>query len=128
MILDGEEEVGSPYLPDAIDRYRDLLEADLMLIIDGPRHPSDAPTVVFGARGIPDEVRPLLDAVPDYEPRRMHELAIGAPDSVGTSLQTALQYPSLNVRGMASAWVGEDVRTRDRKSNGPPASQARAPA
>jgi len=166
VILDGEEEAGSPNLPQAIRQYRDRLEADLMLIIDGPRHPSDAPTMRFGARGImtlrlvtygpaeplhsghygnwapnpaqrlasllasmkdewgrvtipgfydgieiPPEVRPLLDAVPDDEPGLLRELAIGAPDSVATSLQSALQYPSLNVRGMGSGWIGTDVRT-----------------
>jgi acetylornithine deacetylase/succinyl-diaminopimelate desuccinylase-like protein len=166
VILDGEEEAGSPNLAPAIQRYRELLEADLMLIIDGPRHQSDAPTMRFGARGIttlrlitygpirpqhsghfgnwapnparrlvhllasmtdewgrvtipgfydgieiPDHIRPLLDAVPDNEPGLMHELAFAAPDSVGASLQEALQYPSINIRGMASAWVGSDVRT-----------------
>jgi acetylornithine deacetylase/succinyl-diaminopimelate desuccinylase-like protein len=30
---------------------------------------------------------------------------------VGASLQEAVQYPSLNVRGMRSAWVGEEART-----------------
>ncbi len=166
VILDGEEEAGSPNLPQAIRQYRDRLEADLMLIIDGPRHPSDAPTMRFGARGImtlrlvtygpaeplhsghygnwapnpaqrlasllasmkdewgrvtipgfydgieiPSGVRPLLDAVPDDEPGLLRELAIGAPDSVAASLQAAIQYPSLNVRGMGSGWIGADVRT-----------------
>jgi acetylornithine deacetylase/succinyl-diaminopimelate desuccinylase-like protein len=30
---------------------------------------------------------------------------------VGASLQESVQYPSLNVRGLASAWVGDEVRT-----------------
>lgn len=166
VVLDGEEEAGSPSLSPAVRRYRDRLQADAMLIIDGPRHFSDAPTMRFGARGImtlrlvtygpaaplhsghygnwapnparrlaqllasmtdewgrvtipgfydgitiPDDIRPLLDAVPDDEPRLMRELGFAAPDSVGASLQEALQYPSLNIRGMASAWVGPDVRT-----------------
>jgi len=51
LILDGEEEAGSPNLGPAIPRYRDKLAADLMVILDGPRHPSGRPTVVFGARG-----------------------------------------------------------------------------
>ena len=51
VILDGEEEAGSPNLVPAIQRYRDKLAADLLLIFDGPLHQSDHPTVVFGARG-----------------------------------------------------------------------------
>lgn len=52
VILDGEEEAGSPSLVPAIAKYRELLTADAMLILDGPVHPSDKPTLVFGARGI----------------------------------------------------------------------------
>lgn len=52
VILDGEEEAGSPNLTPAIGRYRDKFQADLMLILDGPAHPSGRPTLVFGARGI----------------------------------------------------------------------------
>ncbi len=52
VILDGEEEAGSPSLVPAIARYRDLLKADAMLILDGPLHPSERPTLVFGARGL----------------------------------------------------------------------------
>jgi acetylornithine deacetylase/succinyl-diaminopimelate desuccinylase-like protein len=52
VILDGEEEASSPSLVPAIDRYRDKLRADLMIIFDGPIHSSARPTVVFGARGI----------------------------------------------------------------------------
>jgi acetylornithine deacetylase/succinyl-diaminopimelate desuccinylase-like protein len=52
VVLDGEEEAGSPSLVPAIARYRQQLEADAMLILDGPLHPSEKPTLVFGARGI----------------------------------------------------------------------------
>ncbi|HLE72276.1 MAG TPA: M20/M25/M40 family metallo-hydrolase, partial [Vicinamibacteria bacterium] len=51
VILDGEEEAGSPSLVPAIQRYREKLKADLMLILDGPIHPSNRPTLVYGARG-----------------------------------------------------------------------------
>ena len=51
VILDGEEEAGSPNLAPAIPPHRDKLAAELMVILDGPRHPSGRPTVVFGARG-----------------------------------------------------------------------------
>jgi len=52
VILDGEEEAGSPSLVPAIAKYRDKLSADMMLIFDGPIHTSNRPTIAFGARGI----------------------------------------------------------------------------
>src|SRR5690606_26356757 len=52
VILDGEEEAGSPNLVPAIGRYREKLAADLMIILDGPQHPSGRPTIAYGARGI----------------------------------------------------------------------------
>jgi len=52
VIIDTEEEMGSPNLPEAVVANRDLLAADMLLIFDGPPHPSNKPTVGFGARGI----------------------------------------------------------------------------
>ena len=52
VILDGEEEAGSPSLVPAIAKYREKLAADLMVILDGPQHPSGRPTIAYGARGI----------------------------------------------------------------------------
>ena len=52
VVLDGEEETGSPSMLAAIAQYRDKLRADAMIILDGPVHPSGRPTVNFGARGI----------------------------------------------------------------------------
>lgn len=166
VVLDGEEEMGSPSLTAAIARYRDKLRASLLLILDGPVHPSGRPTLAFGARGIVtvdltvygpkmalhsghygnwipnpairlaqllatmkdeqgrtiipgfyDAVPPLtpaqrqvLKSVPDDEPALLKLFGVAHPDSVGESLQEALQYPSLNVRGMRSGYV-EEPRT-----------------
>ncbi len=52
VILDGEEEKSSAPLPEAVKQYRDLLEADFLVIADGPVHSSGQPTVVYGCRGI----------------------------------------------------------------------------
>jgi acetylornithine deacetylase/succinyl-diaminopimelate desuccinylase-like protein len=52
VILDGEEEAGSPSLVPAIGQYREKLAADLMVILDGPQHSSGRPTIAYGARGI----------------------------------------------------------------------------
>lgn len=52
VILDFEEEIGSPHLGPAVNRHKEKLAADMMLIMDGPRHISNEPTLTFGARGI----------------------------------------------------------------------------
>ncbi len=166
VVLDGEEEAGSPNLVPAIDRYRGRFAADAMLILDGPLHQSGRPTVSFGARGIlplelivygprvplhsghygnwapnpavrlaqllasmkgPDgrvlipgfydgieftpEERAALEAVPDDLPALRRALGFAEADRVGESLQEAIQFPSLNVRGLESAWVGAEART-----------------
>jgi acetylornithine deacetylase/succinyl-diaminopimelate desuccinylase-like protein len=52
VVLDGEEEAGSPSMLAAIARYREKLGADVIIILDGPIHPTGRPTLTFGARGI----------------------------------------------------------------------------
>jgi acetylornithine deacetylase/succinyl-diaminopimelate desuccinylase-like protein len=52
FLLEGEEEQGSAHLGDILDKYRDLLKADLMLICDGPAHASGQYQLVYGARGV----------------------------------------------------------------------------
>jgi acetylornithine deacetylase/succinyl-diaminopimelate desuccinylase-like protein len=166
VIVDTEEELGSPHLAAAVQQHRDLLAADFMVILDGPPHTNGAPTLSFGARGIVDltltvygprvmqhsghwgnyvpnpalrlaqvlasmkdehgrvtipgfydgvsidaESRRVLEAVPEDIPALHRRLGIAAPDRVASSPQEAIQYPSLNVRGLRSAWVGEDART-----------------
>jgi acetylornithine deacetylase/succinyl-diaminopimelate desuccinylase-like protein len=52
VIMDFEEELGSPHLPNAVMQYKNELAADMLIIFDGPRHVSNQPTLSFGARGI----------------------------------------------------------------------------
>lgn len=52
------------------------------------------------------EDRALLARTGDDEPALLKKLGIAKPEQVGANLQEALQYPSLNVRGMAAAGVG----------------------
>ncbi|MEJ2128576.1 MAG: M20/M25/M40 family metallo-hydrolase [Woeseiaceae bacterium] len=166
VIIDTEEELGSPHLAAAIEREQELLAADFLLIFDGPPHASNKPTVSFGARGIAtvtletygprvaqhsghygnflpnpvfdlarilaslkdsegrvtvpgfydgisisDSERQLLEAVPDDEAAILAAAGVARPDGVAPSLQEALQYPSLNVRGIRAAWVGDESRT-----------------
>lgn len=51
LLLDGEEERGSPTVGRLLDEYGDLLQADLMLFCDGPMHQSRRSQLVFGVRG-----------------------------------------------------------------------------
>ena len=166
VIVDTEEEMGSPNLPAAVDGHRDLLAADMLVIFDGPPHVSGRPTLDFGARGIATisltvhgprlpqhsghygnylpnpavrlaqiiasmkddrgrvtipgfydgvslDVATLqqLASVPDDEAALLDRLGVSEPDAVAGSLQQAIQFPSLNVRGMRSAWVGSESRT-----------------
>lgn len=52
VIMDFEEELGSPNLPAAVQQYKEDLAADAFIIFDGPLHVSNQPTLLFGARGI----------------------------------------------------------------------------
>ena len=166
IIMDSEEEVSAPHVPASVKKYKKNLQAERLVILDGPVHLSNKPTLVFGARGIAtlrlttygprtaqhsghygnyvpnpalhlaqllasmkdtdgsvtipgfydgielDEFsQTILAQVPDDEVAIKKKIGIGGTDKVGNSLQEALQYPSLNIRGMASAWVGAKVRT-----------------
>ena len=166
IIMDFEEELGSPHLPGAVKEYQEELSADMLIIFDGPRHISNRPTLTFGARGIADvtltvfgprvpqhsghygnyapnpavrlsqliasmkdvdgkvaipgfydgihldeKTKAILAQVPDDEVQIMRSVGIAETDKVGNNYQEAIQYPSLNVRGMASAWIGDKVRT-----------------
>jgi len=54
FLFEGEEESGSPHLADLVRQHRDLFAADLVVMGDGPIHPSRRPTADFGLRGISD--------------------------------------------------------------------------
>ena len=52
FFFEGEEEQGSPYLEEVLQREKERLRADLLIVVDGPVHQSGRPTLFFGARGI----------------------------------------------------------------------------
>ncbi|TIL34584.1 M20/M25/M40 family metallo-hydrolase [Mesorhizobium sp.] len=51
LLLEGEEEIGSPHIADFVRANKDILKADLGVTADGPRHASGAPVIKFGSRG-----------------------------------------------------------------------------
>jgi len=51
LLLDREEEQGSPTVGKIIDENRSLLAADVLLFCDGPMHQSRRTQIVFGVRG-----------------------------------------------------------------------------
>lgn len=166
ILLDGEEEKGSYSLLSTLKKYSEVYAADRLIIMDGPAHPSNQPTLTFGCRGIasgtltvygprvpqhsghfgnyaPNPVfrmahllasmkdeagkvlidgfydgieldkktKALLASVPDDAAMINGRLGVAKPEQVGQNYQEALQYPSLNIRGLVSAWIGKQTRT-----------------
>jgi acetylornithine deacetylase/succinyl-diaminopimelate desuccinylase-like protein len=52
VLLEGEEEVGSPHMPAFERDQRDQLDADLVITADGPVHESGRSCILFGVRGV----------------------------------------------------------------------------
>jgi acetylornithine deacetylase/succinyl-diaminopimelate desuccinylase-like protein len=52
FFFEGEEEAGSPHLRPLLERYADLLSADVWLFGDGPVHQTRRQQIVFGVRGV----------------------------------------------------------------------------
>lgn len=52
VVLDGEEEAGSPNFEAAMTANAAAVRADLAIIVDSPRHASNLPTVFYGSRGV----------------------------------------------------------------------------
>ncbi len=53
----------------------------------------------------------ILKSVPDNSSEINANLGIKTPEKAGSFYQESLQYPSLNIRGLGSAWIGEKART-----------------
>ena len=52
IMLEGEEEVGSPHLDTVVAAHKDLLAADFVYTSDGPVTDARYPEIVFGVRGL----------------------------------------------------------------------------
>ena len=64
-----------------------------------------------GIQPLSAEERAMVDAVPDDSADMLKTFGIAAPTQAFPRLQDALQYPTLNVRGLSSAHVGAGART-----------------
>ena len=162
VLIDSQEEQGSPSIPAVVNAHKDLLRADAIVILDGPKHASDKPTLIFGNRGalrvtltvfgpkaplhsghygnhVPnpamrlarllatmkdDQGRVTIDGyydgvtlseedikvlaeTGDDEVQIRRRVGIAQSEQVAPTLQQSLQFPSLNIRGLASAAVGD---------------------
>jgi acetylornithine deacetylase/succinyl-diaminopimelate desuccinylase-like protein len=164
VILDSEEEVNSPGIPQAVIQNKEFLKADALVIFDMASHPSGRPTAIFGNRGVqwinltvygpkaplhsghygnyvpnpafnlarllatmknekgqvlipgyysttklsPEDLK-VLDAVGDDEVALKKRVGIASSDQVASNYQRSLQYPSLNIRGLSAAGVGQEA-------------------
>ena len=166
IIFDLEEEYGSKGFLSTLSKYKETYKADYMIIMDGPAHNSNRPTLTFGCRGIAtcsittygaklpqhsghygnyvpnpvfglsrilasmkdedgnvlidkyyegitlsDEIRSILNSVPDPKDAINKALVIKEEEKVGFNYQEALQYPTLNVRQIETSWKGEGLKT-----------------
>jgi acetylornithine deacetylase/succinyl-diaminopimelate desuccinylase-like protein len=64
-----------------------------------------------GIQPLSAEERAMVDAVPDDSADMLKTFGIAAPSAAFPRLQDALQSPTLNVRGLVSAYVGAGART-----------------
>ena len=174
LVLEGEEEAGSPNLQRTLLLHENLLGGDLLITGDGPVHQSGRPLVFFGNRGILgfeittfgpiralhsghygnwapnpgfhlarllasmksddgrvliegfyDDVVPLgntekkaLEEMPNNDADLEKELQFAKPEGGvhgaegidDKRLVELLQLPSLNIRGLRSAYVGEQAQ------------------
>jgi acetylornithine deacetylase/succinyl-diaminopimelate desuccinylase-like protein len=162
VVLDSEEENGSPGLAKALESNREFVRGDVLITGDGPVHQSGRPLVFYGNRGVLDfhltvygpvrglhsghygnwapnpamrlaqllasmkdnagrvlidgfyaDVVPLtsreraaVDALPFSDAELMQELQFGEAEGGGRRHADLINEPSLNVRGLRSAYVG----------------------
>lgn len=52
VIFDPEEEYGSTALLSTLETYKERYASDYFIVMDGPAHTSNQPTITFGCRGI----------------------------------------------------------------------------
>ena len=86
---------------------------DMASILASMKTPDGVVTIegYYDGVTIDDETREMLAAVPDDEDAILATMGLARHEAVAERLQAALQYPSLNVRGLSAAWTGAGART-----------------
>ena len=163
VVLDSEEENGSPALGPVMNAHRDAVRGDVLITGDGPVHQTGRPLVFYGNRGVLDfgltvygpvralhsghygnwapnpamrlaqllatmkdasgrvliegfyadavaltaRERAALDALPFTDAELARELQFGEAEGGTKRLVDLINEPSLNVRGLRSAYVGD---------------------
>lgn len=128
VVLDGEEEITSPSLAGFLEAAGDLA-ADLVIATDGAMHPSGAPTIVRGCRGLL-----YLDVVAHGADRDLHSgtyggrtpnaamrLVAALADLVGSDVpgsgvdsgetEDITLRPSLGIAGLRGGYQGTGMKT-----------------
>lgn len=52
LVMEGEEEVGSPNFGEFVGSHKDLLKADVIALSDGEKYRKDMPSICYGLRGL----------------------------------------------------------------------------
>lgn len=52
FLIEGEEEIGSPNLPDFCEKHKEMLKADIILVSDTSMIAPDVPSITTGLRGL----------------------------------------------------------------------------
>lgn len=52
IVMEGEEEVGSPNFAEFVSMHRHLLKADIIALSDGSKYRDDIPSICYGLRGL----------------------------------------------------------------------------
>lgn len=67
LLIEGEEEMGSPHLDGLVASNTDRLACDLTITADGPYHTDGNPLIIFGVRGLL-----FMDVAIDGAPHDLH--------------------------------------------------------
>ena len=100
VVLEGEEEIGSPRLLQFVTEHRDELRAaDLVVTFDGPKHQTGAPVVSFGVRGgikfgAPPHARPHARTPARSLARTLTRWLARSPQTSSRARPTAMRTPA----------------------------------
>jgi acetylornithine deacetylase/succinyl-diaminopimelate desuccinylase-like protein len=93
FLLEGEEEVGSPHMPEFVQAHCDELQADLVIISDGPVHESGQSIISI------DEIQRSLDLQHLDEPRERGYF------------ERLAAWPTLTINGIHGGYGGPGSKT-----------------